>query len=161
MKDLVILVLALIVAFMIWNSRVKVSGYAAPQQTVNSGPVSPEVVQAIIEKIREAKPDEYPIDTIYVKPQENGTYFSRFLFFNSRKFLGNQYDVNAKVGNDGSVEITDMSQSFKVDSNVGYIPDKYQPYQNIQGSTDAQLKAVLASRPETPADPSKKLNTRS
>ena len=159
MKDIVILVLVIIVAFLVWNSRVTVSGYTAPVANTNV-PVPADVIQAIIDKVRQSKPDEYPIETLFITPQADGVYTSRFMFYNTRKFLGNQYDVIAKIGADGAVNIQNMTESSKEDTSTGYKPDTYKPYEDINNNSASQLKAVLATRPETPVVTSLNLGTR-
>jgi hypothetical protein len=163
MKDLVILVLVIIVAFLVWNSRVNLSGYTAPV-AANDGstaPVPADVTQAILEKVQQTKPDEYPLETLFITPQADGSYATRFMFYNTRKFLGNQYDVIAKIASDGSVSITNMTESAKEDPSTGYKPDVYKPYEDIQTNSTNQLKAVLATRPETPVTTNMTLGTRS
>ena len=119
MKDLIILLLVIIAAFLVWNSRVNLSGYVAPVANNGDAPVPPDVIQAIIEKVQQSKPDEYPLETLFVTPQADGTYMSRFMFFNTRKFFGTQYDVVAKIREDGNVDITRMSQTAKPDPGTG------------------------------------------
>jgi len=156
-----ILLLVIIVAFLVWNSRVNLSGYVAPVANNGDAPVPPDVIQAIIEKVQQSKPDEYPLETLFVTPQADGTYVSRFMFFNTRKFLGNQYDVVAKIREDGNVDITRMTETAKADPSAGYKPDKYNPYDNIQENSTSQLSALLATRPETPVVTDMRLGTRS
>jgi hypothetical protein len=160
MKDLIILVLIFIVAFLVWNSRVNISGYMPPVSTDGNTPVPPDVIEAIIDKIRQSKPDEFPIDTLFITPQGNGSYSSRIMFYNTKYFMGNQYDVQAKVNDNGSVDIQNISSSAAPDPNVGYKPDTYKPYEEIKASTSNQLKTLLATRPETPVITSLSLGTR-
>jgi hypothetical protein len=161
MKDLMILLLVIILAFLVWNSRVNLSGYVAPVANNGDAPVPPDVIQAIIEKVQQSKPDEYPLETLFVTPQADGTYTSRFMFFNTRKFLGTQYDVVAKVREDGNIDITRMSETAKPDPNTGYEPDTYKPYIEIENNSAYQLSALLATRPETPVVTDMTLGTRS
>lgn len=156
-----ILLLVIILAFLVWNSRVNLSGYVAPTANNGDAPVPPDVIQAIIEKVQQSKPDEYPLETLFVTPQADGTYVSRFMFFNTRKFLGNQYDVVAKIREDGNVDITRMTETAKPDPSAGYKPDTYKPYDNIQENSASQLSALLATRPETPVVTDMRLGTRS
>ncbi len=156
-----ILLLVIIVVFLVWNSRVNLSGYVAPTENNENAPVPPDVIQAIIEKVQQNKPDEYPLETLFVTPQADGSYISRFMFFNTRKFLGNQYDVVAKVGENGNVDIISMSEFAKADPSTGYKPDTYKPYGDIESSSTSQLSALLATRPETPVVTNMTLGTRS
>jgi hypothetical protein len=161
MKDLMILLLVIIAAFLVWNSRVNLSGYVAPVANNGDAPVPPDVIQAIIEKVQQSKPDEYPLETLFVTPQDDGTYTSRFMFFNTRKFLGTQYDVVAKVREDGNIDITRMSETAKPDPSTGYEPDTYKPYIDIENNSAYQLSALMATRPETPVVTNMTLGTRS
>ena len=72
------------------------------------------------------------------------------MFFNTKLFSGSQYDIKAKVGSDGSVDISDIGATSKIDLSTAYTPDEYMPYKNVQDNTSAQLASVIASRPETP-----------
>jgi hypothetical protein len=150
MKDIVILILVVVVAFLVWNSRVNLSGYMAPVEQMSNAPVSPDVIQAIIEKVQQTKPDEYPLETIFVSPQTDGSYSTRLMFFNTRKFSGSQYDIKAKIVADGSVELLNVDPSATIDTTTGFKPNTYKPYADIQKNTSSQLAAVIASRPETP-----------
>jgi hypothetical protein len=162
MKDIVILVLVVIVAFLVWNSRVNLSGYSAtPVGQKSTAPVSPDIIQAIIEKVQQSKPDEYPLETLFVTPQADGSYATRFMFFNTRKFSGAQYDIKAKIGTDGSVELMNVDPTSAIDLTTAYKPDTYKPYADVQSNTSSQLASVIASRPETPVNTDLRLNTRS
>lgn len=162
MKDLVILLLIAIIVFLIWNNRVNLSDYVAPP-VANDGtvPVPPDVIQGIIEKVQQSKPDEYPLETLFITPQADGSYSSRFMFYNTRKFLGTQYDVTAKVRTDGGVDILNMTASAKEDPSTGFKPDTYKPYADIESNSANQLKSILATRPETPVETNMRLGTRS
>lgn len=157
-----ILLLIAIIVFLIWNNRVNLSDYVAPP-VANDGtvPVPPDVIQGIIEKIQQSKPDEYPLETLFITPQADGSYSSRFMFYNTRKFLGTQYDVTAKVRTDGNVDIINITASAKEDKETGFKPDTYKPYADVETSSTNQLKSILATRPETPVETDMRLGTRS
>jgi len=153
MKDLVILVLVLLAFFFIWNSRQeKVSTYAAGDVILDA-PVPPLVVQAIIEKFQELKPDFAPIDTVFVNIQPDGSYKSRMMFFNTKHFFGAQYDINAKVNEDGSVNILNIGDSNTVEATAGYKPGKYQAWTDVQENLDAQFKGALQGYKNQPPQP--------
>jgi len=161
MKDIVILVLVVIVAFLVWNSRVNLSGYSsAPVSQMNNGPVSPDIIQAIIEKVQQSKPDEYPLETLFVTPQSDGSYATRFMFFNTKNFSGAQYDIKAKIGTDGSVDLVNINPTSSIDLTTAYKPDTYKPYTDIQTNTSSQLASTIASRPETPVKTNLTVGTR-
>jgi hypothetical protein len=153
MKDIVILILVILVLFFLWNGRQgKASTYAAGDVNL-SAPVPPLVVQAIIEKVQSMKPDMAPIDTVFVNIQPDGSYKSRIMFFDTKHFLGTQYDVSAKVDQDGSVNILNIGDSSTVDSTAGYKPDKYQPWVDIQKNLDAQFQGALKGYKNQPPQP--------
>jgi hypothetical protein len=152
MKDLVILVLVILVLFFLWNGRQGTSTYAAGDVDL-SAPVPPMVVQAIIEKVQSMKPDMVPLDTVFVNIQPDGSYKSRIMFFDTKHFFGTQYDVNAKVSEDGSVNILNIGDSATVDPTSGYKPDKYQPWVDIQKNLDAQFQGALKGYKNQPPQP--------
>jgi len=153
MKDLVILVLVILVLFFLWNGRQeKTSTYAAGDVNLTA-PVPPLVVQAIIEKVQSMKPDMAPIDTVFVNIQPDGSYKSRIMFFDTKHFLGAQYDVSAKVDQDGSVNILKIGDSATIDPTAGYKPDKYQDWTEVTTNLDAQFKGALKGYKNQPPQP--------
>jgi hypothetical protein len=141
MKDLVILVLTALALFFLWNGR-QTATYAAGDVNLTA-PVPPLIIQAIIEKVQSMKPDMAPIDTMFVNTQPDGSYNSRIMFFDTKHFLGTQYDINAKVNTDGSVEVLKIGDSSTVDPTYGYQPDKYQTWTEVTANLDAQFKGAL------------------
>ena len=153
MKDLVILVLVILVLFFIWNGRQgSASTYAAGDVSLTA-PVPPLIVQAIIEKVQSMKPDMAPIDTVFVNIQPDGSYNSRIMFFDTKHFLGTQYDVSAKVDQDGSVNILKIGDSSSVDPTYGYQPDTYQTWTEVTANLDAQFKGALQVYKNQPPQP--------
>lgn len=143
MKDLIVMILVLVILFMIWNDgRGTTSTYSAGDVNLTA-PVPPNIVQAIIEKVQSMKPDIAPIDTVFVNIQPDGSYNSRIMFYNTKHFFGTQYDVNAKVDADGSVNILKLGDSSTVDPSTGYKPDAYQPWAEVQENLTAQFKGAL------------------
>lgn len=154
MKDLAVLVLAALVLFFVWNGRQgKKSMYAAGDVNLTA-PVPPLIIQAIIEKVQSMKPDMAPIDTLFVNIQPDGSYNSRIMFFDTKHFLGAQYDVSAKVNTDGSVDILKLGDSATVDPTAGYMPDVYQPWVDVQKNLDDQFKGALKGYKNQPPQPS-------
>lgn len=154
MKDALILVLAALTLFVVLNDRgsSKVSTYAV-SDVDPTAPVPPVIVQAIIEKIQSSMPDMSPLETLFVNVQPDGSYNSRFMFYNTKYFYGTQYDVNAKVDKDGSVEIVKIGDSAQIDPTAGYQPDKYQPWTAIKSNLDAQFKGALVGYKNQPPQP--------
>jgi len=145
MKDIVILILVVILAFLVWNSRVTGTYTASPMgiPVDTAAAIPPEITGAIIEKFQSENPDLYPIETLFVNPQKDNVFDSRFMFFNTKHFYGAQYDIQARVDEDGSVKI--LKKTETADPGYGYVPDKYQPWSGIQGTLDAQLKKELST----------------
>lgn len=154
MKDALILALAAVAFFFVLNDRgsSKVSTYAVADVDPTA-PVPPIIVQAIIEKIQSTMPDMSPLETLFVNIQPDGSYNSRFMFYNTKHFYGTQYDVNAKVGRDGSVEIVKFGDSAQIDPTAGYQSDKYQPWAAVQSNLDAQFKGALVGYKKQPPQP--------
>ena len=154
MKDYVILVLVALAFLAILNGRgsPKVSTYAV-SDVDPTAPVPPVVVQAIIEKVLSTLPDLSPLETLFVNVQPDGSYNSRFMFYNTKHFYGTQYDVNAKVGQDGSVEILKIGDSAQIDPTAGYKPDRYQPWVDVKNNLDTQFKGALVGYKNQPPQP--------
>jgi hypothetical protein len=143
MKDLVVLVLVVIILFFIWNGRqANASSYEVGDVTLDA-PVPPVIVQAIIEKVQSMKPDFEPIDTVFVNIQPDGSYKSRMMFFNTKHFFGSQFDINAKVNDDGSVSILNIGDTNTVEASAGYKPGEYQAWTDVQTNLDTQFQGAL------------------
>jgi len=151
MKDLVVLILVIMILFFIWNGRQSAT-YAAGDVNLTA-PVPPMIIQAIIEKVQSMKPDMAPIDTLFVNIQPDGSYTSRIMFFDTKHFLGTQYDVNAKVNTDGSVDIVKMGDSSTVDPSYGYKPDVYQTWTDVTKNLSAQFTGALQGYKNQPPQP--------
>lgn len=142
--NLIILLMAAIVGLLVWNGRQ--SGYTASPLGIpvdTSAPVPPEITGAILSKFQESHPDLQPIETLFINPQSDGSFNSRFMFFNTQHFFGTQYDVRAMVNKDGSVTIGQTTESAVSEPGYGYVPDSYQPYKGVTESLNAQFKQAL------------------
>jgi hypothetical protein len=145
MKNLVILVLAAIAGLLFWNQGR--SGYTASPLGIpvdTSAPVPPEITGAIITKFQETHPELQPIETLFINPQKDGSYNSRFMFFNTKHFFGTQYDVRAMVEKNGNVTINETTESAVSEPGYGYVPDKYLPYKDVTETLNAQFKQALS-----------------
>jgi len=148
MKDVAIVVLAGILGFLMYNSRVT-GTYTASASGIpedSSAIVSPDIVGAIAEQFHNENKELYPIETLFVNPRGDNVFDSRFMFFHTSKFYGAQYDIQARINSDGSVTIMKKTESAVPVSGGGFVPDKYRPWSSIQGALDDQLKKEL-SRP--------------
>jgi len=148
MKTFIIVVLVLLALFFLFNKK-SYSSYAA-EDIDRSAPIPPAVNEAILEKFLKGNPDLVPIDTVFINPQADGSYVSRVLFFNSSIFSGIQYDITSRVSPDGSVAILSSDLTSQPDPTVGFKPDKYKSWKEI----DDNIQAVIAMTPLS-------LNTRS
>ena len=143
MKDLITVVLLLVIAFLVWNGR-QTETYADQTSTQTGDSVSPDVTQVIIDAIISDKDDYRPLETLFINHQGDGVYNSRFMFLNTKKYYGEQIDVQARVNQSGSVDILNQTLTAQVDYSNAYKPDKYESWETIQTSLDAQLKDALS-----------------
>ena len=146
MKDLITIVLLLTIAFLVWNGRqTATSTYAAEVSAQLGDRVSPDVTQVIIEAISATMEDFRPLETLFINHQGEGVYNSRFMFMNTKNYYGEQLDVQARVNQDGSVDILSQTPTAKVDYSKAYKPDRYESWETVQTALDAQLKAALSN----------------
>jgi hypothetical protein len=143
MKDLVILLLLALIAFLIWNGRQTATYDTAPAPQAPSepddAPVAPEVTQKILDQI---KTGEIPIETLFIKSLGDGNYSARFMFFNPNGYTGIQYDVTARV-TVGGADITGQTvvPPSGDDWNPAYRGKDFTAWNDIQKAYEAQLSA--------------------
>ena len=148
MKDLVTVLLLLVIAFLVWNQR-QTSKFEGQEPTTQTGDrVSPDVTQVILDALTASKEDYRPIETLFINHQGEGVYNSRFMFLNTKNYYGEQIDVQARVNQNGSVDILAQTPVAQVDYSKAYKPDRYESWEVIQNALDAQLKDAL-SKPVT------------
>jgi hypothetical protein len=143
MKDAIIFTLVVVLLFLIFNGS-KFDTYT-DDAAVSGEAVPPDVIQAIIEKVQEADPDIVPLETLFVNSRGNGDYTARLMFFNTRSFTGHQYDVEAQVGQDGTVGILSTTAAARP-MDRSYEPDKYKSWESVQEGLDSQLKSLLSKQ---------------
>lgn len=145
MEDAIIFVLAAILIFLLWNDRQTGTYTASPLgiPVDTAAAIPPEITGAIVEKFQQKNPELYPIETLFVNPQKDDTFSSRFMFFNTKHFYGVQYDIQARINSDGTAEILKQTESSARDPSYGYVADKYQPWKTIDATIDNQLKEAL------------------
>jgi len=149
--DLIILLaVATIVGILFTNS-------AAPSLYAEGAPVSPNIIQVIIEALQKTEPWLQPIETIYITPktgtQGGVTYDARLMFLDTRGFFGIQYDVTASVSPAGAVTLLSKVASSSPDRSgpfQSYAPDKYQPFADVQADLNQQLAEVIKASRELP-----------
>lgn len=144
MKDLALLVLVGIVFFFISNNRQTIRETYAVGDTVLTAPVSPEIVQAIIEAFQGKNSDLHPIDTVFVNTQPDGGYKARILFYNTKYFFAVQHDITATLQNDGTMMIKSTEGTASIDVTHGYKPDEYLAWNDVEVSNDVQFKNALS-----------------
>ena len=143
-KALIVLIFAAILVwvFLRFSDEDKYDTAADQKQGVH-----PDIIQVIIEKIQKSKPDEYPLETLFINKTGPDEYSARFMFINTQGYFGTQYDVQAKVFEDGSVNMINMTETAKVDSFdagfTGFRPDTYKKYEDINANLDSQLKSAI------------------
>ena len=143
MKDLITVVLLLAIAFLVWNGR-QTSRYAAEPMAQTGDRVSPDVTQVIIEAIISTKDNYRPLETLFINHQGEGVYNSRFMFLNTKNYYGEQIDVQARVNQNGSVDILNQTPTAQVDYSKAYKPDRYESWEVIQNALDSQLRDALS-----------------
>ena len=143
MKDLITVVLLLVIAFLVWNGR-QTATYAQEPATQTGDRVSPDVTQVIIDAIIATKDDYRPLETLFINHQGEGVYNSRFMFLNTKNYYGEQIDVQARVNQNGSVDILNQTPTAKVDYSKAYKPDRYESWETVQNALDSQLKDALS-----------------
>jgi hypothetical protein len=154
-KSLILILIALLFIMFFWKGA-EADGYDAVGDQKQS--VHPDIIQVIIEKIQKAKPDEYPLETLFINKTGTDSYSARFMFMNTQGYFGTQYDVQAKVYEDGTVNVVNMTDTAQIDKFdagfTGFRPDTYQKYEDINANLDSQLKSAIENyraqqQPET------------
>ena len=149
MKDLVTVGLLLVIAFLIWNGR-QTATYAAEISAPTGDRVSPDVTQVIIDAVIATKENFRPLETLFINHQGDGVYNSRFMFLNTKNYYGEQLDVQARVNQNGTVDILSQTPTAKVDYSKAYKPDRYESWETVQNALDAQLADALSKPVNVP-----------
>lgn len=149
MKDLITVGLLLVIAFLIWNGR-QTASYAAEVSAPTGDRVSPDVTQVIIDAVIATKDNYRPLETLFINHQGDGVYNSRFMFLNTKNYYGEQLDVQARVNQNGTVDILNQTPTAKVDYSKAYKPDRYESWETVQNALDAQLTDALSKPVQVP-----------
>lgn len=143
-----VLLIVLLYLFFFWNPKSQYDMASDKKQSI-----SPNIIQAVIEAIQRDKPDEVPLETLFVNSVGNNAYTCRFMFLNTQGYFGTQYDVHATVTPEGSVTINQISTSAQVDNyDAGftpYKPDVYMDYTDITKSTESRFQQELTKYRES------------
>ena len=146
MKDLTIVLLIGILAFMIWNKDKK----GSESFTDSTNAVNPATIQSIVNSIQAKDPDVYPVQTIYIN-QANGDqgsviYNARILFINTRGYFGIQYDVQSDASgnilNISEQPLAGLSDAFKITKDA-----EYAPFEDTQAVLDQQFATLKTQAP--------------
>jgi len=140
MKVLLLLALAI---FVLWFfGGAKLSAYKGGQQETVAVPET--VIQDLATEVRRKDPDVFPVETIFVNQNPDGTLMARMLFINLRGYFGTQYDIFARLNN-GKVEIISKNETPAPDLSASFQPfkpDVYTPYMDIKTAVLSTLKGV-------------------
>lgn len=139
-----VLLIVLLYLFFFWDPKSQYDVASDKKQSI-----APNIIQAVIEAIQKDKPDEVPLETLFVNAVGKDTYSCRFMFLNTQGYFGTQYDVSATITPEGSVTINQISTSARVDNyDAGftpYKPDTYMDYTDITKSADNRLQQELTN----------------
>ena len=137
-----VLLIVLLYLFFFWDPKSQYDIASDKKQSI-----APNIIQAVIEAIQKDKPDEVPLETLFVNSVGNNAYSCRFMFLNTQGYFGTQYDVHATVTPEGTVTINQISTSAQVDNyDAGftpYKPDTYMDYGDITKSTENRFQQEL------------------
>lgn len=137
----VLLLLALVVLVIWFFSGRKTSWYSGIQSQVA---VPETVIQDLATAVRRKDPDVFPVETIFINQNPDGTLMARMLFINLRGFFGIQYDIFARTTN-GKVEIISKNETVAPDMSASFQPfkpDVYTPYKDVRNAVLDSLKGV-------------------
>jgi len=150
-------VVALLTAYLFWNTSSLTAKYADPVAPINTPSVPRSIIQAIIEKIQAGAPWLQPVNTVFINPirdpQGETNYNARFMFLDTRGFFGEQYDVTATVAPDGAVNLLRNTRTSSPSTDgpfERFTPDKYQSYSDVRDSLGFQLKQAVQQSRELP-----------
>ena len=137
-----VLVLLALVVLVIWFfSGRSTSWYSGIQSQVA---VPETVIQDLATEVRRKDPDVFPVETIFINQNPDGSLMARMLFINMRGFFGVQYDVFGRLNN-GKVEIISKTETVAPDMSASFQPfkpDVYTPYKDVRHAVLDSLKGV-------------------
>ena len=143
-----VLLIVLLYLFFFWDPKSQYDMASDKKQSI-----APNIIQAVIEAVQKDKPDEVPLETLFVNAVGQNTYACRLIFLNTQGYFGTQYDVNATITPEGVVTINNISTSAKVDNYdagfTAYKSDTYKDYTDITKSTENRFQQELTKYRET------------
>lgn len=134
------LAIVLLVVALAWTFRGKIEMLESPP-VLGQDTVPASAIQAILKEVVKQKPNLYPLDTVFVRP-EGSTLVGSFLFMDRTNYSGIQYDVKAELLGDQQVRVTDMQATVNPNL-VGpfkpYGKADYIKYKDVTAAVDAGI----------------------
>ena len=136
-----VLVLLALVIFTLWYFSTPRSFYSGGQ----SGTAVPEtIIQDLATAVRREDQNLFPVETIFVNSNPDGSLTARMLFINLRGFFGVQYDILGRIDS-GKVSIISKNETIPPSMEGAfqpYRPDVYTPYKDVKTAVLETLKGV-------------------
>ena len=136
-----VLVFLALVIFALWYFSTPRSYYSG-LQTATAVPET--IVQDLATAVRREDQNLFPVETIFVNQNPDGSLSARMLFINLRGFFGVQYDVLGRVSN-GKVSIISKNETIPPNmegSFQPFKPDVYTPYKDVKTAVLETIKGV-------------------
>ena len=136
-----VLVLLALVVFTLWYFSTPRSFYSGIQ---TGTPVPETIVQDLATAVRKEDQNLFPVETIFINTNPDGSLSARMLFINLRGFFGVQYDILGRVSG-GKVSIISKSETIPPNMEGAfqpYKPDVYTPYKDVKTAVLETLKGV-------------------
>lgn len=135
------LVFLALVIFALWYFSTPRSYYSG----IQTGTAVPETVtQDLATAVRREDQNLFPVETIFINQNPDGSLTARMLFINLRGFFGVQYDILGRVDG-GKVSIISKNETIPPNmegSFQPYKPDVYMPYKDIKTAVLETIKGV-------------------
>lgn len=136
-----VLVFLALVIFALWYFSTPRSYYSG----IQTGTAVPETVtQDLATAVRREDQNLFPVETIFINQNPDGSLTARMLFINLRGFFGVQYDVLGRVDG-GKVSIISKNETIPPNmegSFQPFKPDVYMPYKDIKTAVLETIKGV-------------------
>jgi hypothetical protein len=136
-----VLVLLALVIFTLWYFSTPRSFYSGGQ----SGTAVPEtIIQDLATAVRREDQNLFPVETIFVNSNPDGSLTARMLFINLRGFFGVQNDILGRIDS-GKVSIISKNETIPPSMECAfqpYRPDVYTPYKYVKTAVLETLKGV-------------------
>ena len=136
-----VLVFLALVIFALWYFSTPRSYYSGLQ---SAAAVPETVVQDLATAVRREDQNLFPVETIFINQNPDGSLSARMLFINLRGFFGVQYDILGRVSG-GNVSIISKNETIPPNmegSFQPYKPDVYTPYKDVKTAVLETLKGV-------------------